>query len=202
MKVLRPEEIQQAVSVLRDGGVIAMPSDTLYALSAPARDASAVRRVFEIKGRQEGRALPIFVSDLAMAERIGVFDATARALAERFWPGQLTIVVRRQPGFESEALAGGETIGLRVPDNVIARAVIDALGEPVTATSANLSGGADPVSADEVRRQLDGRLDLILDAGPADIGVASTVVDCSAGEPRIVREGAVSEAQVQEALTD
>jgi len=177
-----------------------MPSDTLYALCAAAGDASAVHRVFEIKGRQEGRPLPLFVSDLAMAERIGVFDDGARLLAARFWPGPLTIVVTRQLEYVSEALAGGDTVGLRVPDSTIARAVIAGVDDAVTGTSANLSGGPDPVSAEEVRRQIGERLDMILDAGAAPIGVASTIVDCTGRDARILRAGAVSEEAVLEAL--
>ena len=177
-----------------------MPTDTLYALTARARDAAAVRRVFEIKGRNDGKPMPLFVSDLAMARRFGEFSDTASKLAERFWPGALTVVVRRQDGFESDALAGGDTVALRAPDNAIALAVIAGTGEPVTGTSANLSGGPDPVSADEVRRQIGDKLDVILDAGRAEGGVASTIVDCTAEPPAILREGALSGAEIFDAL--
>jgi L-threonylcarbamoyladenylate synthase len=194
------DEIEKAVSVLRDGGVIAMPTDTLYALTVRARDAAAVRRVFEIKGRNDGKPMPLFVSDLAMARRFGEFSDTASKLAERFWPGALTVVVKRRADFESEALAGGDTVALRAPDNAIALAVIAGAGEPVTGTSANLSGGPDPVSADEVRRQIGDKLDVILDAGPAQGGVASTIVDCTGVEPVILREGALSRAEIFDAL--
>jgi L-threonylcarbamoyladenylate synthase len=196
------DQVEKAVDVLRDGGVIAMPTDTLYALTAPASDSEAVRRVFAIKRREVTNPLPLFVADLAMAERVGVFDETSRKLAHRFWPGQLTIVVRKQPGFESEALSGGDTVGLRVPDSEIARAVIGGLGQPVTATSANLSGGPDPVSADEVRRQIGEQVDLILDAGPAPLGVASTIVDCSGGSLAILRQGAIAREEIEAALLD
>ena len=179
-----------------------MPSDTLYALTAAASDAAAVRRVFDIKGREGGRPLPLFVRDLEMAERFGVFDGRTRQLASKFWPGQLTLVVTKQPAFDSDALAGGETVGLRVPDNAIALAVIAGVGGPVTGTSANLSGGPDPVSAGEVRRQIGDSLDLILDAGPAPIGVASTIVDCTGEEPRILRAGAISADAIAAALSE
>jgi L-threonylcarbamoyladenylate synthase len=196
------EQLDKAVGVLRDGGVIAMPTDTLYALTAAAEDPEAVRRVFAIKGREPGRPLPLFVSGLEMAERVGLFNAAARRLAARFWPGQLTIVVPKHQEWDSEALSGSSTVGLRAPDHEVARAVVEALGTPVTGTSANLSGGPDPVSADEVRRQLDGRIDLILDAGPCAHGAASTIVDCSGPEPAVLRHGAVSEAAVRAALEE
>jgi len=192
--------IEKAVSVLRSGGVIALPTDTLYALAAAARDAEAVRRVFAIKGREGAKPLPLFVSDLAMAERVAVFSPTAHRLAERFWPGPLTIALPRQPAFESEALAGGDTVALRAPDHEAALAVIAALATPVTATSANRSGGRDPVSPAEVLRQLDGEIDYLLDVGPCLIGFASTVVDCTGPEPRITRNGAISERAIHDAL--
>jgi L-threonylcarbamoyladenylate synthase len=200
MRVPGPEEIEQAVSVLRNGGVIAVPSDTLYALSADASDAAAVQRVFDVKGREGGKAILLFVSNLQMAEHIGLFDETSRRLARRFWPGQLTIVVNKQPEFESEVLVGGSTVGLRVPANDIALAVVNGFGSPVTGTSANLSGGADPVSAEEVQHQIGDRVDFILDAGPCEHGVASTIVDCTGDSPRILREGFISPGLITEAL--
>jgi L-threonylcarbamoyladenylate synthase len=179
-----------------------MPTDTLYALAAAADDASAVRRVFEIKGRQEGRPLPLFVSSLDMAARLAELSETARRLASRFWPGQLTIVVPKQQNYDSEALAGSPTLGLRVPDNAVAMAVVEALDAPVTGTSANLSGGADPVTANDVRGQIGERIDLILDAGACAHGVGSTIVDCSGETPVILREGAISSDRVFAALRD
>ena len=202
MTVPGPEEIKQAVGVLRNGGVIAMPSDTLYALCAAASDAKAVQRVFDVKGREGGRPLPLFVRDLAMAQRLGVLDERARRLAARFWPGQLTIVVNKQAGFESDALAGGTTVGLRVPDNQIALAVIEGVDDALTGTSANLSGGPDPVSAEEVRRQIGDRLDLILDSGPAQHGIGSTIVDCTGAELRVLRQGAIGIDAITKALDD
>jgi len=196
------DQVAKAVAVLKNGGVIAMPTDTLYALTAAADDASAVRRVFAIKGREQGRPLPLFVSGVAMAERIAVFNDTARRLAGRFWPGPLTLVVPKREDYDSEALAGSQTAGLRVPDNAVARAVVELLDGPVTGTSANLSGGPDPVSADEVRRQLGDRVDLILDAGPCELGVASTIVDCTGPEPVILRQGAIAADRIAAALED
>jgi L-threonylcarbamoyladenylate synthase len=196
------DQVKKAVSVLRSGGVIAMPTDTLYALTAAAEDAPAVRRVFEIKGRQEGRPLPLFVSGLEMAQRIAEVGETASRLAAQFWPGQLTIVVPKRQDFESEALAGSSTVALRQPDNAVACAVVEALDRPVTGTSANLSGGPDPVSAADVRAQIGDRIDLILDTGPCDHGVGSTIVDCTGTEPVILRQGAIPSDRVFAALRD
>jgi len=186
--------------VLRDGGVIALPTDTLYALSCNARDDAAVQRVYKIKTREQGKPLPIFVPDLALAEDIAVFTPSARQLANRFWPGQITIVLQRRPGFDSDALAGGDTVALRVPDHDLARAVVEALDAPVTATSANRSSGRDPVSPEEVLRQLDGEVDFLLDAGPCPVGFASTVVDCTGPELHVTRQGALTEHSLLNAL--
>jgi L-threonylcarbamoyladenylate synthase len=172
----------------------------LYALAARALDREAVLRVFDMKGREPGKPLPLFVADLAMAERYAVIDARARRLAERFWPGALTMVFAKRASFDSEALSGGGTVALRVPAHDIAREVIAGLGEPITATSANLSGGREPDTAEEVRRQLGDRLDLVLDAGPCAIGVSSTIVDCSTPELRVLRYGAIAETDVRAAL--
>jgi L-threonylcarbamoyladenylate synthase len=195
-------QVEKAVGVLRNGGVIAMPTDTLYALTAAADDASAVRRVFEIKGRQQGRPLPLFVSGLQMARRIAEINDMASRLAARFWPGQLTIVVPKRQDYDSEALAGSPTVGLRLPDNAVTNAVVEQLDAPVTGTSANLSGGADPVSAEDVRAQIGDRIDLILDAGPCEHGVGSTIVDCTGEEPVILRHGAIASDRIFAALQD
>jgi L-threonylcarbamoyladenylate synthase len=202
MKLPGPEDIERAVEALKTGGVIAMPTDTLYGLCAAAENPSAVSRVFDVKGREAGKPLTLLVGDLAMAERIGRFDERSRRLARRFWPGQLTIVVETRPDFQSEALAGGRSVGLRAPDNAVALNVIGGFGQAVTGTSANLSGGPDPVSAEEVVRQIGDRLDLILDAGPAPFGVASTIVDCTGAEPVILREGSVSREAIDDALRE
>ena len=159
------------MTALQRGGVIAMPTDTLYALASDARDAEAVARVYAIKGREDGKPLPLFVADVAMAERYAVVSEMARSLAERFWPGALTLVLRKRDDFESAALAGGETVALRVPDHPMARAVIEALDGPVTATSANRSGGLDPVAAEDVRSQLGDEVDIVIDAGACPVGV-------------------------------
>ena len=196
-------DLDAAVALLRAGGVAALPTDTLYALAANARDADAVGRVFDIKGRQAGKPLPLFVTDIVMAERIAFLDsAAARRLAHRFWPGVLTLVLRRRPEFQSAALTGGETVALRVPDHHLARETVRLLGEPITATSANRSGGRDPDTAAEVRRQLGDAVDLIVDGGVCPVGVSSTIVDCTGDTARIRRQGAMPAAVISEALGD
>ena len=195
-------DLEAAVDCLRGGGVIALPTDTLYALACDARDAAAVRRVYRIKGREDGKPLPLFVSDLDVAGRYAVLNDTARRFAARFWPGALTIVCKKQPDFESEALAGGETVALRVPDHPLALEVLRGLGGPITGTSANRSGGPDPDTAEEVRRQLGDEVDLVVDAGACPGGVSSTIVDCTGEAVRILRHGAIPEDEVLAVLKE
>ena len=200
MRSLAASAVEKAINILRDGGVIAMPTDTLYALTASASDEQAVGRVYEVKVREQGKPLPLFVAGLPMAESIAVIGEGARRLAERFWPGQLTIVVARREDYQSLALAGSGTVALRQPDNGTAQAIVEALGSPVTGTSANLSGGPDPVTAEDVRAQIGDRVDLILDAGACPVGVSSTIVDCTAEEVRILREGAITKEAIADAI--
>ena len=193
-------QLEKALAVLRSGGVIALPTDTLYALVALASDPAAVDRVFAIKGRQRDKALPLLVADLAQAERIAVLNEPALRLAARFWPGQLTIVARKRGEFDSLALAGGSTVAMRSPDHPQVLGLLRALHEPVSATSANRSGGADPVTADDVRHQLGSEVDLVLDGGACPVGVSSTIVDCSDEAASILRPGAIQESAIAAAL--
>jgi L-threonylcarbamoyladenylate synthase len=196
------DDVEAAVGILRNGGVIAMPTDTLYALTAAARDAAAVERVYAIKRREGGKALPLFVADMEMAEAAGEFNSSARRLTRRFWPGQLTIVVNRQGDFQSHALAGMDTVALRQPQSTLAQSIIEGLGAPVTGTSANRSGGRDPVSPAEVHRQLGHEIDLLVDGGNCPVGVSSTIVDCTSEPPRILREGAINQDMIDQALRE
>jgi L-threonylcarbamoyladenylate synthase len=195
--------LKRAVGCLQKGGLVAFPTDTLYGLGAAASHESAVKRLFAAKQRPLDRPLPILI---ASAEDVDVIaaevQATARRLMEAFWPGGLTLVLRRHPRFRSLALAGGDTVAVRVPAHPVALGLLRRLGEPITGTSANLSGLPGPRTAEEVRRQLGDRVDLVLDAGPCPGGVESTVVDCTADPPRVLREGAVSTVMVEAALSD
>jgi L-threonylcarbamoyladenylate synthase len=192
--------LTEALIALRNGGVVSLPSDTLYALVARAGDPAAVDRVFAIKGRDNTKALPLFVADAAMAERCAVLNDLARRLVASFWPGALTVVLPKQPGFDSAALSGGDTVALRVPDHDLLRRAIAELDAPLTATSANRSGGPDPATADEVKRQLGSDVDYVLDAGPCAVGVSSTIVDCCGAVPVILRQGAISKEAIDRAL--
>jgi L-threonylcarbamoyladenylate synthase len=193
-------EYASAFEILRSGGVVALPTDTVYGLCALATDDGAVQRLYEIKGRPDDQPLPLFVASIAQAELIIEFNPAARQLAERYWPGALTIVASKRPTFGTLAAAGGDTIGVRSPLDAVLREFAAQLG-PITGTSANLSGKPECHSAAAVRAQLDGAVDVIVDAPVAATGQASTVVDCSdAREVRMIREGEIGRQQIAGAL--
>ena len=189
----RPEAgvLEDAAAVLRGGGLVAFPTETFYGLGAAALDRGAVRRIFELKGRPETKPLLVLVDSLVMAERIGDFGPRARALAARHWPGALTLVVPARAGVPEEVTAGTGTIGVRVSPHAVARGLVGALGAPVTAPSANASGGAPPTTASDVLASLEDRIDLVLEGGPTPGGEPSTVLDTTVEPPRILRQGAV-----------
>ncbi len=182
--------------------MIAMPTDTLYALVADATDAAAVDRIYSVKVREAGKPLPLLVADLDAASRIAIFNPAGRHLASRFWPGALTIVLPKQPSFESRALAEGGTVALRVPNQDTALEIIRNLGHPVTGTSANLSGGPDPVSAQEASKQLGAAIDFVVESENSPEGLSSTIVDCTAAEFSILRQGAISRSAIEAALAE
>jgi L-threonylcarbamoyladenylate synthase len=195
--------LEEAARCLRDGGLVAFPTDTLYGLGAVAAQERAVQRLFEAKERPGDRPLPIFVASAADVDSVATeVSQPARRLMETFWPGGLTVVLRRHPRFHSLALAGGDTVAVRVPAHPVALELLRRVGEPLTGTSANLSGRPGPRTAGEVRRQLGGRVDLIVDGGPCPGGVESTVVDCTVDPPRVLREGAVPAEQIAAVLSD
>ena len=185
-------QIQEAVGYLRAGGVIVSPTDTLYGLVADAFSTPALRRVFAIKGRQADLALPVLVASLDQARQVvREFSEIGRRLAERFWPGPLTLVFSRSLGLPDLLSGGRDTVAVRMPDHWVPLSLAKELGRPITGTSANLSGGGDLLTLDEVAATLGREVDYIIKCGPAPSGVASTVVDVTNGEARLLRQGAL-----------
>jgi L-threonylcarbamoyladenylate synthase len=186
------EALARAATVLRDGGLVAFPTETFYGLGASANDGTAVRRVFDVKGRDESKPLLVLVDSIAMAESLAA-DVTeqARALMASHWPGALTLVLRARAGLPRELTGGTGTIGVRLSAHPVARRLVSALGSPLTAPSANLQGGAPPTTAAGVLRVFDGAVDLVLDGGATAGGPPSTVVDVTVDAPRVLRQGAV-----------
>lgn len=194
------EPYRAALDVLRSGGIVALPTDTVYGLVAVAADRSGVERVYHTKVRDPKQAMPIFVASIEQAELIAEVNTVARRLMQRFWPGALTIVLPRKPSFETCAVAGGDTVAIRAPDDSALRELASQLG-PLTGTSANIAGREECHTADEVRAQLGDAVDLIVDAPLRAHGRPSTIVDCTDGTlVRVLRSGAVAAEALREAL--
>jgi len=196
-----PDQILAIVAdCLRHGGLVAFPTDTLYGLGVDAADDEAVQKLFQAKRRASASPLPILVADFEQAATLVESMAVlALKLGDLYWPGPLTMVLHRALRFQSPALAGGDSVAVRVPDHVVPLALIRALGRPITGTSANRSGGPAPHTAIEVVEQLDDDVDVVVDAGPCPIGVESTVVDLRNKTPRVLREGAIRREELEAA---
>ena len=190
-----------AVATLRSGGVVALPTDTVYGIAVALDTPDGVERLFEVKRRPPDKGIVLLLDDAPQAGSIGVMGPAAAALAAVFWPGGLTVVVPQRPDVAiPEVLTGGvRTIGLRVPDHATPQTLAQGVG-PLPTTSANVSGLPEARDAAEILEQLGEGIDLILDGGPARGGPASTVVDCTGERPVIVREGAIPAARIAEVL--
>jgi L-threonylcarbamoyladenylate synthase len=194
--IIRPygtAAIAEAAVLIREGQPVAVPTETVYGLAADATNGKAVARIYAAKGRPSFNPLIVHVLDLAAAEQLGVFGETARALAKGHWPGPLTLVVPRRAGSPAASLvtAGLETIAIRVPAHRAMRALLTASGKPLAAPSANASGTISPTRAAHVMRTLAGRIDLIIDDGPCEVGIESTIIACNFADTRLLRAGPV-----------
>jgi L-threonylcarbamoyladenylate synthase len=192
-----PKTLDRALDVLQRGGLVAYPTDTVYGLAADTANDAAVEKLFEAKGRRPDQSTPLLITDAAqLAPLVDAVPSAARRLIEALWPGALTVVLTKARSYRSRAVAD-ETVGLRVPDHPLPRELARRLGRPITGTSANLAGGPEPLSARDVIAQLDDAVDLVIDGGPSAGGTPSTVVDCTRDPPRIVREGAITRAELE-----
>lgn len=185
------DAIPRALDILKAGGLVALPTDTVYGVGALVFDGKAVESIYTAKDRPIEKAIPVLIDDLDDLEKVGIdIPGSARRLASRFWPGPLTILIPKRPELP-EAVSATATVGVRVPDHEVARALLHVAG-PMAVTSANISGSQSPVTAQEVYEQLKGRIDLIIDGGKTPGGVPSTLVDCTSSELRVLREGPIS----------
>jgi L-threonylcarbamoyladenylate synthase len=188
------------VRALARGKLVVFPTETLYGLGADARSDAAVARLLVVRGREAGKPILVLVRDVAMAETVAAdVSEGARRLAARFWPGPLTLVLPARPGLSAALTAGSGTIGVRAPGHPVAAAIVDGLGGPVTAPSANPPGAAPPRRLDAARAYFGDRVDVYVDGGELP-GGGSTVASLDGGELRVLRQGAVSEAALRAAL--
>ena len=193
------DPIEHAVEILAGGGVVAIPTDTLYGLAAGVDHSVAVERVFQLKGRSLGVALPILLGD---SEQVSTYvrdvDDVTRDLVARFWPGPLTLVLPRSERVPPLVSGGRDTVALRVPDHAVPRALVRSLGQAITGTSANKSGKTGLATAAAVRTEFGDKVDLIINGRATPLGRPSTVLDLSHGQPRILRQGAVTQREIEE----
>ncbi len=191
-RVAGDDDVARAVDVLNRGGVVAIPTDTVYGLAASLDHPLAIERIFAIKGRSGTKAIPILISDVNAFDRLSVdLPPAARRLAADHWPGALTIVVSASVEVPDAVRRDGSTVGIRMPNNDDALAIIAAAGGALAVTSANRSGGAEARTADEVRLKLGNRVDFVVDGGLATLSTPSTVVDATTDPVRVLRQGAV-----------
>jgi L-threonylcarbamoyladenylate synthase len=194
---LAGRDFQEILSFLRGGGVIGYPTDTAYGLGADALSEEAVHEIFRIKGRPEQKPILVIVDSLTMAEQVARIPDEARRVAERFWPGPLTLVLPALESVSSGLTAGTGTIGVRWPNAPFALRVLGELGHPLTATSANISGLPAAVTAAEVQSQLEGRLKMLVDGGELPARGGSTLLDMTVQPPALLREGPISFASLE-----
>ncbi len=187
-----------AVRLLRAGKVIAFPTDTVYGIGADGFNERAIEQLFVVKERERGKAIPYLLADAKdLAKVAREIPRAAHLLAQKFWPGGLTLVVPAGARVPKILIAGGDTIAVRVPNHPTTRTLIDSLGAPLAATSANISGGENPANAQDVFAQLNGRLPLILDGGATRGNISSTVVDVTCDPPKVLRVGVISVEEIE-----
>ncbi|MDP3791224.1 MAG: L-threonylcarbamoyladenylate synthase [Candidatus Omnitrophota bacterium] len=180
--------IESAAKAVREGKLVAFPTETVYGIAANFLDEKAIESLYSIKGRPKNKPFTVHIADIKMIESLGcTVTKEALILISKFWPGPLTIILKSD---------GGNTLGFRAPANLVALELIKAAGVPIVAPSANLSGNKPPKSAGEVLKDLDGKIDMLLDSGATDVGIESTVVDLTVSPPKILREGAVKKEEL------
>jgi L-threonylcarbamoyladenylate synthase len=192
--------IQTAAAILRDGGLVGLPTETVYGLGAHALDAGAVRAIFAAKGRPADDPVIVHIARLDQLEDVAVPNAAACRLAEHFWPGPLTLVLPKRPNVPLDVTAGLDTVGVRMPSHAVANAILVEAKIPVAAPSANLFGRPSPTTAQHVLDDLAGRIDAVVDGGPTQVGVESTIVDVSREPPRLLRPGGLAAEAIEAVL--
>ena len=204
VKSVTPESLNEAGEIIRGGGLVAFPTETVYGLGANALNGEAVRGIFAAKGRPGDNPLIVHVSEASQIPGLirGDIPAAARALMNAYWPGPMTLIFPKAPVIPDEVTAGLDTVGIRLPSHAGARAFIAAAGRPIAAPSANRSGRPSPTTARHVLDDMQGRIPLILDGGPSQVGLESTVIDVTDGTPRVLRPGGVTPEMIRAVAGD
>ena len=203
IKPVTENSLKTAGEILKNGGIVAFPTDTVYGLGAAYSNEKAVSKIFEAKGRDEGKPLSILVSDISQVELLALeIPEGAKKLMEKFWPGALTVILKKRPEISDKISAGKDTIGIRMPDYSVTLDLIREAGSPLAAPSANTSGKRSSVSAEDVFEDLNGKIDMLLDGGTCPVGLSSTVLDLTGEEPLILREGIITKTMIDEVINE
>ena len=193
-----PKSSEKAASILNNGGVIVYPTETLYGIGALASRNDAVERIFEIKGRPQGKPIPLLVKDMEMLSQIAENSRIASKLSERFWPGRLTLILKQVSTLPEMITCGSGKIALRISAHPFLKALFDLIEEPLTSTSANISGDQNLLGTEELLETFNGKVDLIVDSGKIPESRGSTIVDLTLDTPQILREGDINSAILKE----
>lgn len=200
-KRLTPHNVEEAAKIIADGGLLGIPTETVYGLGANGLDPQAVKAIFEAKGRPQDNPLILHVPDESWLERYCEdIPAVAYELTARFWPGPLTMILKRRDNVPDAVTAGLDTVGMRCPDCAVTREVIRLADVPVAAPSGNASGRPSPTTAEAMLEDMEGKIDAILDGGPCAVGVESTIIDLTVTPPRLLRPGGVTLEELEEVL--
>ena len=199
--LIKDNDMTAAAAIIQNGGLVAVPTETVYGLAADGLNAAAVLKIYDVKGRPETKPINLLVSGMVDVELFcrDIPDA-AYALAEKFWPGPLTIVLKKKENVPDIVTAGGDTVGVRCPDHPKTLALIKLAGVPLAAPSANLSGQPSPKSAGDVLEVFDGKIDAVIDGGPCQVGVESTIVGLATDEPVLFRLGGLPAEEIEQVL--
>lgn len=202
IRELNDQTLKQIVKVINDGGIVAFPTETVYALAADAANPEAVEKIYAIKQRMTDKPLPVLVGDIYQAKRIVEFDERAKKLALILFPGPLTLVLKTKPhgNLARNINQGLDTIGIRMPNNIAALKILQAVGRPLVGTSANISNSDSSTDGYQVLSYFDNRIDILVDKGETEIRIPSTIVDLSTDEIQILREGSISKERILEIL--
>jgi L-threonylcarbamoyladenylate synthase len=201
LNAYQQESIQTAARILKDGGLVGIPTETVYGLAANALNGKAVAKIFEAKGRPMDNPLIVHISEFYQLDAlVKQVPEQAKRLAEQFWPGPLTIILPKSDLIPDEVSAGLDTVAVRFPSHPVARALIDAAGLPLAAPSANLSGHPSPTTAAHVMNDLNGKIEAVLDGGACGVGVESTVITLATNPPRLLRPGGITLEQLRSVL--
>jgi len=196
------ENIREASKVVKNGGLVIYPTDTVYGLGCDPFNVRAVERVFKVKGERKDKPLPILASNIKFIEKIAYINEKARKIAERHWPGPLTLVVPKKPILPSIVTCGLASVGVRIPNHTVAIQLINLCNGLLVGTSANKTGEKSPKTAREANKQLGEQVDIVLDDGPTPLGQESSIIDLTSKKPKMLREGPIKIAEILKALQD